>query len=129
MTDRPAASDALVLFGLTGDLAHKMIFPALYAMVQRGVLTVPVVGVASRSWSVAHLRARVTDSVTQSGAPMEERAHSRLLSLLQYVSGLQQPRDLRGAQECVAEVATPHALSRDPSRAICDRHSRDRRCL
>src|SRR3989454_7666241 len=87
MTDRPAASDALVLFGLTGDLAHKMIFPALYAMVQRGVLTVPVVGVASRAWSVAQLRARVTDSLTQSGAPLEERALSRLLSLLQYVSG------------------------------------------
>ena len=87
MTHRPAASDALVLFGLTGDLAHKMIFPALYAMVKRGVLTVPVVGVASRSWSVAQLEARVTDSVTQSGVAVEERALSRLLSLLQYVSG------------------------------------------
>jgi glucose-6-phosphate 1-dehydrogenase len=87
MTDRPATSDALVLFGLTGDLAHKMIFPALYAMVKRGVLTVPVIGVASRSWSLAQLRARVTDSVKQSGAPMEERALSRLLSHLQYVSG------------------------------------------
>ena len=78
MTHRPAPSDALVLFGLTGDLAHKMIFPALYAMVQRGVLTVPVVGVASRPWSVAQLQARVTDSVTQSGAQVEERALSRL---------------------------------------------------
>ncbi len=87
MTHRPAASDALVLFGLTGDLAHKMIFPALYAMVERGVLTVPVVGVASRLWSVAELRARVTDSVKQSGAPVEEGALGRLLSLLQYVSG------------------------------------------
>src|SRR2546422_10559553 len=87
MTHRPETSDALVLFGLTGDLAHKMIFPALYAMVQRGVLTVPVVGVASRSWSVAQLEARVTDSVEQSGAPVEEGALSRLLSLLQYVSG------------------------------------------
>src|SRR2546428_2982320 len=87
MTHRPETSDALVLFGLTGDLAHKMIFPALYAMVQRGVLAVPGVGVASRAWSVAELRARVTDSLTQSGALVEERALSRLLSLLQYVSG------------------------------------------
>jgi glucose-6-phosphate 1-dehydrogenase len=39
-------SDALVLFGVTGDLAHKMIFPALYAMAKRGVLEVPVIGVA-----------------------------------------------------------------------------------
>ena len=39
-------SDALVLFGVTGDLAHKMIFPALYAMAKRGALKVPVIGVA-----------------------------------------------------------------------------------
>ena len=44
-------SDALVLFGVTGDLAHKMIFPALYAMVKRGTLKVPVIGVALPKWS------------------------------------------------------------------------------
>ena len=48
-------SDALVLFGVTGDLAHKMIFPALYAMAKRGALDVPVVGVASSKWSTAQL--------------------------------------------------------------------------
>ena len=87
MSNRPAVSDALVLFGLTGDLAHKMIFPALYAMVRRGVLTVPVVGVASSPWTVAQLRKRVADSIKQSGAVVERRALSRLLSLIQYVSG------------------------------------------
>jgi glucose-6-phosphate 1-dehydrogenase len=87
VTSRPAPSDALVLFGLTGDLAHKMIFPALYAMVKRDVLTIPVVGVASSPWTVARLRARVADSIKQSGAVVERRALDRLLSLLQYVSG------------------------------------------
>jgi len=87
MTDRPPSSDALVLFGVTGDLAHKMIFPALYAMVKRGVLRVPVVGVASSPWSVAQLRKRATDSIKQSGAAVERRALSRLLSLLRYVPG------------------------------------------
>ena len=87
MNDRPARSDALVVFGVTGDLAHKMIFPALYAMVKRGVLTVPVVGVASSPWSVAQLRKRATDSIRQSGAIVERRALSHLLSLLRYVSG------------------------------------------
>ena len=48
-------SDALVLFGVTGDLAHKMIFPALYAMAKRGTLKVPVIGVASPKWSLADL--------------------------------------------------------------------------
>ena len=46
-------SDALVLFGVTGDLAHKMIFPALYAMAKRGDLKVPVIGVAFPKWSLA----------------------------------------------------------------------------
>ena len=46
-------SDALVLFGVTGDLAHKMIFPALYALAKRGALKVPVIGVASPNWSLA----------------------------------------------------------------------------
>jgi glucose-6-phosphate 1-dehydrogenase len=87
MNDGPAASDALVLFGVTGDLAHKMIFPALYAMVKRGVLTVPVIGVASTPWSVAQLRKRATDSITRSGAVVEQATLRRLLSLLQYVSG------------------------------------------
>jgi glucose-6-phosphate 1-dehydrogenase len=85
--NRPATSDALVVFGATGDLAHKMIFPALYAMVKRGALTVPVVGVAFPPWSVAQLRKRATDSIERSGAVVDRRALGRLLSLLQYVSG------------------------------------------
>jgi len=60
-------SDALVLFGVTGDLAHKMIFPALYALAKRGHLKVPVVGVAFPKWSLARLRTRVTDSIKLSG--------------------------------------------------------------
>jgi glucose-6-phosphate 1-dehydrogenase len=51
-------SDALVCFGMTGDLAHKMIFPALYAMAKRDVLKVPVVGVASSQWNLGQLRER-----------------------------------------------------------------------
>ncbi len=60
---RTTQADALVIFGVTGDLAHKMIFPALYAMAKRGVLNVPVVGVAGSKWQLAELHARVTDSV------------------------------------------------------------------
>ncbi len=86
-TGRAAPSDALVLFGVTGDLAHKMIFPALYAMVKRGVLTVPVVGVAFPKWSLARLRKRVTDSIKRSGGIDNKRALHRLLSLFRYVSG------------------------------------------
>ncbi len=80
-------SDALVLFGVTGDLAHKMIFPALYAMAKRGALNVPVVGVASSKWSLAQLRKRATDSIKASGGIADRRALHRLLSLLRYVDG------------------------------------------
>jgi glucose-6-phosphate 1-dehydrogenase len=82
-----AQSDALVLFGVTGDLARKMIFPALYAMTKRGVLDVPVVGVASSKWSLAQLRRRATDSIRNSGGIDDRRALRHLLSLLRYVDG------------------------------------------
>jgi glucose-6-phosphate 1-dehydrogenase len=78
-------SDALVLFGVTGDLAHKMIFPALYALVKRGVLTVPVIGVARAPWSPERLRKRVTDGVERAGGVDDRRALQRLLGLLTYV--------------------------------------------
>src|SRR6185369_5528419 len=85
--DSVARSDALVLFGVTGDLVHKKIFPALYAMAKRGVLDVPVVGVASPTWSTAQLRKKATDSVTEFGKVDDQPALRHLLSLLSYVSG------------------------------------------
>src|SRR5579863_569739 len=80
-------SDALVLFGVTGDLVHKMIFPALYAMAKRGTLNIPVIGVAFPKWSPARLRKRVTDSLKRSGGIDNQRAFHHLLSLFRYVSG------------------------------------------
>jgi glucose-6-phosphate 1-dehydrogenase len=80
-------SDALVVFGVTGDLAHKMIFPALYAMTKRGELTVPVIGVALPKWSMARVHRRVTDSIKGNGGIDDKRALKRLLSSIQYVGG------------------------------------------
>ena len=80
-------SDALVLFGATGDLAHKLVFPALYELVRAGALTVPVLGVASSAWSVAQLRARVKESVRRAGVVEDRAAMRRLLALIGYVSG------------------------------------------
>jgi len=80
-------SDALVVFGVTGDLAHKQIFPALYAMVKRGELTVPVIGVAFPKWSLERLQRRATDSVKRAGGIDNKGALKKLLSLLRYVSG------------------------------------------
>ncbi|HEY4971533.1 MAG TPA: hypothetical protein VII35_16665, partial [Steroidobacteraceae bacterium] len=82
-----APSDALVLFGITGDLAHKKIFPALYAMVKHGSLGVPVVGVASSKWSLAQLRKHAEDAIRESGEIDDRKALRHLLSLLRYVDG------------------------------------------
>ena len=80
-------ADALVIFGVTSDLAHKMIFPALYAMAKRGALNVPVVGVASSKWNLAQVHKKATDSIKQAGKIDDPDALSHLLSQLQYVGG------------------------------------------
>ena len=85
--EKPAHSDVLVLFGITGDLAYKMIIPALYALVKRGVLKVPIVGVALEQWDLAQLQARVKDSLQHEGGIDDRKAFDQLLSLLSYVSG------------------------------------------
>ncbi len=66
-------SDALVFFGATGDLAYKKIFPALYAMTKRGHLGIPVIGVASSSWSVDDLRKRAHDSIEEHGGGVDDK--------------------------------------------------------
>jgi glucose-6-phosphate 1-dehydrogenase len=79
-------SDALVFFGATGDLAYKKIFPALQAMVKRGHLDVPVIGVARGSWNLDRLRARAHDSVQEHGG-VDPAAFEKLSGLLHYVGG------------------------------------------
>jgi glucose-6-phosphate 1-dehydrogenase len=79
-------SDALVFFGATGDLAYKMIFPALQAMVKRGHLNVPVIGVALAGWNLDQLRARAKDSLEKHGG-LDPAAFDKLCSLLRYVDG------------------------------------------
>ncbi len=83
----PPRSDALVVFGFTGDLAKKKIFPALYAMVKSGVLDVPVVGVASSKVSVAEVKERLRSSLAEAGGIDDEAAFGKLVSLVRYVSG------------------------------------------
>ncbi len=114
---RVAPSDALVLFGVTGDLAHKMIFPALYAMVRRGVLNVPVIGVAFPKWSLERLHKRVTDSIRRSGGIDDKRALQRLLSSFKYVSGdYNDQATFRAIKEALGRARRPaHYLAIPPS--------------
>src|SRR5438552_1380840 len=82
----PGNSNALVFFGATGDLAYKKIFPALQAMVKRGHLDVPVIGVAKAGWNLNQLKARARDSVEEHGG-VDAAAFDKLCSLLRYVDG------------------------------------------
>ena len=79
-------SDALVFFGATGDLAYKKIFPALQAMIKRGHLNVPVIGVAKAGWNLEQLRARAHDSLEKHGG-VDTAALNKLIGLLRYVDG------------------------------------------
>lgn len=79
-------SDALVVFGVTGDLAYKKIFPALQLLVARGHFSAPIVGVGRTPMEREQLIARVRSSVAERGA-VDEAAFARFISLLQYVSG------------------------------------------
>src|SRR5881628_1074699 len=79
-------SDAFVFFGATGDLAYKKIFPALHAMVKRGHLDVPVIGVAKAGWNLEQLEARARDSLEKHGG-LDPAAFRTLCGLLRYVDG------------------------------------------
>ena len=78
--------DALVFFGATGDLAYKKIFPALQAMIKRGHLDVPVIGVAKAGWTLDQFRARAKDSLEKHGG-LDRTAFEKLSKLLRYVDG------------------------------------------
>jgi len=79
-------SDALVFFGATGDLAYKKIFPALQAMIKRGHLDIPVIGVAKAGWDLERLKQHARESLQENGG-LDSDAFTRLTSLLRYVDG------------------------------------------
>jgi hypothetical protein len=97
-------SDALVFFGATGDLAYKKIFPALQAMVKRGHLNVPVIGVARGSWNLDRLKARAEDSLQKHGG-VDSAAFAKLKGLI-----------LGGAQERTRRRAEAGVL---PGHSAC----------
>jgi glucose-6-phosphate 1-dehydrogenase len=110
-------ADALVFFGATGDLAYKKIFPALQAMVKRGHLDVPVIGVAKAGWNLEQLRARAHDSLEKHGG-VDAAAFDKLSGLLRYVDGdYADPetfqairKELKGAQHPAHYLAIPPSL-------------------
>jgi glucose-6-phosphate 1-dehydrogenase len=80
-------SDALVLFGATGDLCYRKIYPSLYDLVRRGLLTVPVIGVARAGWSDQQFAEHVQKSLKDFVPKRDEEVVKRFLGLLKYVDG------------------------------------------
>jgi glucose-6-phosphate 1-dehydrogenase len=120
MRAAPAAKggcDALVFFGATGNLARKQIFSALYAMTKRGVLNVPVVGVAHSGWNLEQLRNLAKDSIAHGAGGIDDRrALGDLLSRLGYVDGDYKDSDTFAAlKEALGKASRPaHYLAIPP---------------
>src|SRR6202161_2440715 len=115
--DTAAPSDALVLFGAMGDLAHKKIFPALYHMVRHGHLDVPVIGVARAARTDELLKERVRDSIQQQGGDTYQEVLAKLLKLLRYVGGdYEKPETFELLKKTLGSASRPaHYLAIPPS--------------
>lgn len=109
-------SDALVFFGITGDLAYKQIIPALQAMVQHGRLEMPVIGVAKSGWDLEQVRARVRESLQEHGG-VDEAALAALLARLHYIDGdYADPATFERLRAALGTAARPlHYLAIPPS--------------
>lgn len=116
MSRSTVPSDALVLFGATGDLAYKKIFPALQALVRTGELNMPVIGVARAGWNLERLRERIRASLEHAGQ-IDEVAFGKLASQLRYIDGdYKDPETFKRLKESLADVSRPlHYLAIPPS--------------
>ncbi len=81
------AADVLAIFGISGDLAKKMTFRALYRLEERGRLECPIVGVAIDEWDDEQLRQHARDAIGATVAEPDEDVFARLAQRLTYVQG------------------------------------------
>jgi len=111
------ASDALVFFGASGDLAYRKIFPALHQLAQRGRLTAPVVGVARSGWNDEQLAERARASIEEHGGGVDDEAFRKLASLLRSVDGdYRDEKTFERLRQALGEATRPtHYLAIPPS--------------
>ena len=84
---KPLPADALVVFGITGDLAKVMTFRSLYRLEQRGLLDCPIIGVAVNDWTVDQLRVHARESIEGTGETLDPKVFDRFAQRLSYISG------------------------------------------
>lgn len=110
-------SDALVIFGISGDLAYKKIIPSIYNLVRRGRMAGPVLGVARDQWSLQRLRKRISASVRAHDDHVDEEALAALCGRLRFVAGdYRDPDTFRRLRTALGEARAPlHYLAIPPS--------------
>ena len=124
-TGRPL-SDALVMFGASGDLARKKLFPAVYRLHRRGLLDVPVVGVALDAWTDDDMRRRAEESIREEGEEWDDAAFASLAARMRFVSGdyadpatFQAVKEaVQGAQHPIFHLAIPPSMFRTVAEGI-----------
>ncbi len=98
----------MVLFGASGDLAHKKIFPALQGLIRHGILDVPVIGVARSPWTIEQFRDKVAASLREHGISPDDAASRKLLQLLCYVSGdYREPASFIRLRDALGKARSP----------------------
>jgi len=112
---RPA--DAVVLFGATGDLCYRKLYPSLYSLVRRGRLAVPVVGVARAGWTRAQFLERVHASLEAFVPERDPAVVARFDALIGYVDGdYREAQTFEGLRRALGGAASPvHYLAIPPS--------------
>jgi glucose-6-phosphate 1-dehydrogenase len=113
----PQPADALVLFGATGDLCYKKIYPALYHLVRRGRLAAPVIGVARAGWTRDKLVERVRASLAEAVPQRDAAVETKLASLMRYVDGdYRQAKTFQDLRAALGDARAPlHYLAIPPS--------------
>ena len=76
-----------MVFGITGDLAKQMTFRSLYRLERRGLLDLPIVGVAVDDWTVEQLRAHARAAIEAREERVDDEIFQRFAARLSYVSG------------------------------------------
>jgi glucose-6-phosphate 1-dehydrogenase len=108
MSTKHSQADALVVFGITGDLARKMTLRSLYRLERRGLLPCPVIGVAVEDWSVERLRTHARAAIVSSGEPIDDRVFRRFAKRLSYVSGdFGDPRTYAAVEAALTKAHNP----------------------
>ncbi|MER3396643.1 MAG: glucose-6-phosphate dehydrogenase [Acidimicrobiia bacterium] len=101
-------SDAILLFGASGDLAKRKIIPALYNLVRKGLWDGPIIGVGRSKWTAEDFRNYARVSIAQFADSADEAAVEKLTSLMNFVSGeYEDPETFEKMKSLLAGVKRP----------------------